>query len=179
MLTCCSIFLYLLAGGYLFNYFESWPVVTGIYFCYVTLSTIGFGDYVPGQNMNDPNRNTNLIIGAIYIFFGLAILAMCFDLMQEEIIAKFTWVGSKIGMVKKDEDDLDDDDDNQNDDLNEKKQDLINNSNLLQKQLENKEIANTNLSYFQSKYSTTSNDQYNNDTANNLLFQRQTNSSEK
>ena len=166
-----------MAGGYLFNYFESWPVVTGIYFCYVTLSTIGFGDYVPGQNMNDPTRNTNLIIGAIYIFFGLAILAMCFDLMQEEIIAKFTWVGSKIGMVKKDEDDLDDDDDD-NDDLNEKKQDLINSSNLLQQQQqENKEIANTNLSYYQSKYST-NNDQYNN-TTNNLLFQRQTNSSEK
>ena len=168
-----------MAGGYLFNYFESWPVVTGIYFCYVTLSTIGFGDYVPGQNMNDPNRNTNLIIGAIYIFFGLAILAMCFDLMQEEIIAKFTWVGSKIGMVKKDEDDLDDDDDN--DVLNEKKQDLINSSNLLQpqqQQQEKKEIANTNLSYYQSKYST-NNDQYNNTTANNLLFQRQTNLSEK
>ena len=25
---------------------------------------------------------------------------MCFDLMQEEIIAKFTWVGKKLGIVE-------------------------------------------------------------------------------
>ena len=35
----------------------------------------------------------------------MAIIAMCFDLMQEEIIAKFTWLGKKLGIVEKDEDD--------------------------------------------------------------------------
>lgn len=29
----------------------------------------------------------------------MAILAMCFDLMQEEIVAKFRWLGRKIGIV--------------------------------------------------------------------------------
>lgn len=62
--------MYIFAGAYLFNHFEDWNIITAAYFCYITLSTIGFGDYVPGQNMSDPNRNTNLIIGAIYIFFG-------------------------------------------------------------------------------------------------------------
>ena len=33
----------------------------------------------------------------------MAILAMCFDLMQEEIVAKFRWLGRKIGIVEKDE----------------------------------------------------------------------------
>ncbi len=28
---------------------------------------------------------------------------MCFDLMQEEIVAKFRWIGTKIGIVEKDE----------------------------------------------------------------------------
>lgn len=31
----------------------------------------------------------------------MAILAMCFDLMQEEIVAKFRWIGTKIGIVEK------------------------------------------------------------------------------
>jgi hypothetical protein len=31
----------------------------------------------------------------------MAILAMCFDLMQEEIIAKFRWIGTKIGIIEK------------------------------------------------------------------------------
>lgn len=33
----------------------------------------------------------------------MAILAMCFDLMQEEIVAKFRWVGTKIGIIDKDD----------------------------------------------------------------------------
>jgi hypothetical protein len=43
------------------------------------------------------------LIGAVYALFGIAILAMCFDLMQEEIIAKFTWLGKKIGIIEKDD----------------------------------------------------------------------------
>lgn len=31
----------------------------------------------------------------------MAILAMCFDLMQEEIVAKFKWIGTKVGLVEK------------------------------------------------------------------------------
>jgi len=34
----------------------------------------------------------------------MAILAMCFDLMQEEIVAKFRWIGRKIGIIDKEED---------------------------------------------------------------------------
>ena len=58
---------------------------------------------VPGQRKDDPNAGAKLILGAIYVLFGMAILAMCFDLMQEEIVAKFRWIGKKIGIVEKDE----------------------------------------------------------------------------
>jgi len=34
----------------------------------------------------------------------MAILAMCFDLMQEEIVAKFRWIGRKIGVIEKEQD---------------------------------------------------------------------------
>lgn len=65
----------------------------------------GFGDFVPGQNQDDPYATPKLVLGAIYVLFGMAILAMCFDLMQEEIIAKFTWLGKKLGIIEKDEED--------------------------------------------------------------------------
>ena len=58
---------------------------------------------VPGQRQDDPNASAKLILGAIYVLFGMAILAMCFDLMQEEIVAKFRWIGRKIGIVDSDE----------------------------------------------------------------------------
>ena len=45
----------------------------------------------------------NLLIASIYIFFGMAILAMCFDLIQEGLIQKFTLIGEKTGIIKKEE----------------------------------------------------------------------------
>ena len=39
----------------------------------------------------------NIII--FVLFPGMAILSMCFSLIQEEIVAKFKWVGEKIGKV--------------------------------------------------------------------------------
>lgn len=40
----------------------------------------------------------------------MAILAMCFDLMQEEIVAKFRWIGTKIGIVESPEENFDETD---------------------------------------------------------------------
>ena len=47
------------------------------------------------------------MIASIYIFFGMAILAMCFDLIQEGLITKFTLIGEKVGIIKKDQDEED------------------------------------------------------------------------
>jgi potassium channel subfamily K, invertebrate len=91
---------YLATGAALFNNFEQWSLVQAGYFCYITLSTIGFGDFVPGQKENDSEAGLKLILGAVYILFGISIIGMCFDLMQEEIIAKFTWIGKKLGFVE-------------------------------------------------------------------------------
>ena len=40
-----------------------------------------------------------MIGGFCYILVGMAIIAMSFDLMQDEIISKFTWLGTKMGMT--------------------------------------------------------------------------------
>jgi len=105
-ITMIIITMYILFGALIFHLFEDWGGVEAGYFCYITLATIGFGDFVPGQNSKDKYAGPKLIAGAIYVLFGMAILAMCFDLMQEEIIAKFTWLGKKIGIIEKDENDL-------------------------------------------------------------------------
>jgi hypothetical protein len=83
----------------------------------------GFGDFVPGQKEGDPYAGPKLILGAIYVLIGMAILAMCFDLMQEEIIAKFTWLGKKLGIVDKEEEDDIDENNNENADKFEKAKD--------------------------------------------------------
>jgi len=109
-LTITMIILtgYIIIGAVIFFEFEGWDLIASSYFCFITLATIGFGDYVPGQNP-DTSANTvtlQLVVTFIYILLGMSILAMSFDLMQEEIIAKFTWIGKKLGIVEKEDEDI-------------------------------------------------------------------------
>ena len=98
--TLGVIFSYIMLGAVLFGIWENWDATNAAYFCFVTLSTIGFGDYVPGKdNFEEPQTQLNMIMGAIYMMFGMAILSMCFSLIQDEIAAKFKWLGQKMGLV--------------------------------------------------------------------------------
>ena len=96
------IALYIFGGGVLFSYWEEWDLLQACYFCFITVSTIGFGDVSPGRDFKDPTQNAILIIGSIYSLFGMAIITMCFSLMQEEIISKVKWFGKKMGIVDDD-----------------------------------------------------------------------------
>jgi len=77
---------YVLLGALLFGLWESeWDILVGSYFCFVTLSTIGFGDVVPGTSLDEWSSTPKLVLCSMYVVCGLAMLAMCFDLMQEQV----------------------------------------------------------------------------------------------
>lgn len=42
-----GIVVFLFLPACLFTYFEDWPYSVSVYYSFVTLTTIGFGDYVP------------------------------------------------------------------------------------------------------------------------------------
>ncbi|KAL3308751.1 hypothetical protein Ciccas_012712 [Cichlidogyrus casuarinus] len=89
---------YVMCGSYLFKIWETWTLNDGAYFSFITISTVGFGDLVPGMGrFHEPETVTELIIGAIYCVFGLSLLSMCFTLVQCELIRKFSWIGQKFG----------------------------------------------------------------------------------
>jgi len=44
---------------------------------------------------------------AAYMVLGMAILSMAFSLIQEEIVTKFRWLGEKLGIIKKDDEEED------------------------------------------------------------------------
>lgn len=101
--TMVVIGTYIFGGAVLFGLWEGWDTLQSSYFCFITLSTIGFGDVVPGTDFDNPRANAQLVLGAIYVMFGMAILSMCFTLMQDEIISKCKWIGQKLGLVDKEE----------------------------------------------------------------------------
>ncbi|ESO10860.1 hypothetical protein HELRODRAFT_72133 [Helobdella robusta] len=85
---CVSLVLmlaYLALGSLIFRASEDWSTLVCLYFCFITLSTIGFGDYVPGVKLDEPGSKKFMIVCAVYLLFGLALIAMCFDLIQEEV----------------------------------------------------------------------------------------------
>jgi hypothetical protein len=73
----------------------------GAYFCFITLSTIGFGDIVPG--IGSMHAHEKLILSSFYLVFGLALIAMCFNLVQEDVKAKCRHIGMKLGIIDKPE----------------------------------------------------------------------------
>ena len=60
LLLTIHVFMYLFVGSIIFIFLpsivftsiEDWDYVESIYFSFITLATIGFGDYVPGEYSN-------------------------------------------------------------------------------------------------------------------------------
>lgn len=112
---------YIIAGAFLFNSWENWELLDAAYFCFITLTTIGFGDLVPAKGVTqdhnstefftDVNRATvSIALCSLYLLFGIALLAMSFNLVQEEVIAKVKRIAKTLGIIKKGEEDYEDDD---------------------------------------------------------------------
>ncbi|KAF7649940.1 hypothetical protein LDENG_00133720 [Lucifuga dentata] len=59
-----------------FQMHEGWTYSEAIYYCFITLSTIGFGDYVADSNPDKEYPEWYSILMTSWIFFGLAWLAL-------------------------------------------------------------------------------------------------------
>lgn len=83
ILLCFSIMLvYIVLGALALYQLERWPLLDGVYFCFMSLSTIGFGDLVPG--LRRESAATTWFCSA-YIMSGMALTAMCFNVLHEEL----------------------------------------------------------------------------------------------
>ncbi|XP_065371485.1 two pore potassium channel protein sup-9 [Calliphora vicina] len=69
-------------GAAVFSRYEGWSYFDSFYYCFVTLTTIGFGDYVALQNdqalMNKPGY---VALSLVFILFGLAVVAASINLL--------------------------------------------------------------------------------------------------
>lgn len=116
--TACLwvIFFYVLTGTIMFANWERWSFLNSFYFCMTSLCKIGFGDFVPGASLTtaadvdaatqklrediaaDTNevselqritdQHSKLAINFIYMLLGMGLVAMCRNLMREEVRVK-------------------------------------------------------------------------------------------
>ncbi|KAF4518978.1 hypothetical protein B566_EDAN007766 [Ephemera danica] len=77
---------YMFIGASIYNLWEEeWSFFESFYFVFISMSTIGFGDYIPKHPMY-------MMATILYLVFGLALMSMCLNVMQ----IKLTEISRKI-----------------------------------------------------------------------------------
>ena len=93
------IILYMTGGAYLFHVFEGWTIKQGFYYIFVTLTTTGFGDLVPGQRFKDKHADAKMFSVCIYILFGIAVIGMCGVSAKQSIRRNIDYLKTKFKKV--------------------------------------------------------------------------------
>ncbi|XP_049829106.1 TWiK family of potassium channels protein 7-like [Schistocerca gregaria] len=94
---------YICLGAAIFARWEDWSFLDGAYFCFITLSTIGFGDLVPGKSLRTFQQRAELQLVACcaYLLLGLVLIAMSFSLVQAEVVARCRQAAASLGLLKR------------------------------------------------------------------------------
>ncbi|KAM7367750.1 hypothetical protein PAMP_014028 [Pampus punctatissimus] len=78
LISCMSTLCF---GALAFSHFEGWSFFHAYYYCFITLTTIGFGDYVALQNGHAlQNKPEYVAFSFIYILTGLAVIGAFLNL---------------------------------------------------------------------------------------------------
>lgn len=88
ILSLLLIAAYIALGTFVFRTTEKWNFVDGCYFSFSSLATIGFGDLRPGTYASTVSAKAeDIAVGVccIYILVGIVVIAMCFNLIQEDM----------------------------------------------------------------------------------------------
>ncbi|BES96443.1 Ion channel [Nesidiocoris tenuis] len=85
------LLVYIFLGATVFWFWEEeWTFFEAFYFVFISMSTIGFGDLVPKNQMY-------MMASIVYLAFGLALTSMCINVVQEKLSDTFRKASSKIG----------------------------------------------------------------------------------
>ncbi|XP_015924652.1 TWiK family of potassium channels protein 7 [Parasteatoda tepidariorum] len=89
-LAISLVIVYMIVGAFLFSQWEKWTFFEAFYFVFISMTTIGFGDYVPKQN-------DHLIEAFSYLILGLTLTSMSINVIQEKLTVTFQKARVRIG----------------------------------------------------------------------------------
>nr|XP_023029018.1 uncharacterized protein LOC111517179 isoform X1 [Leptinotarsa decemlineata] len=81
---------YIFCGALIYSVWEQWDFFASFYFVFISMSTIGFGDFVPKHPIC-------MIVSIVYLVFGLALMSMCINVVQLKLSDTFQQASAKLG----------------------------------------------------------------------------------
>ena len=74
--------LFLTGGAWAFSHYENWSYINSFYYSFITLTTIGFGDFVALQKNNVLQQKPHYVtFSIIFILFGLIVISALMNLL--------------------------------------------------------------------------------------------------
>ncbi len=93
LLISLSIFLIVISlGAYAYYKVEGWSLLDSFYFVVITITTIGYGDFVP-------QTVTGKVFTMFFSFFGIAMAFYFLSILSSNLFKKH--LGQKVGQIKK------------------------------------------------------------------------------
>uniref|UniRef100_A0A3B3ZEC9 Potassium channel subfamily K member n=1 Tax=Periophthalmus magnuspinnatus TaxID=409849 RepID=A0A3B3ZEC9_9GOBI len=75
LLLLLLLLCFFIGPAALFSWLEgSWSFLDGVYFCFISLCTIGLGDYVPALQPGQRNKSLYQVSVIVYLFLGLMMM---------------------------------------------------------------------------------------------------------
>jgi potassium channel subfamily K protein 9 len=83
IIVCMNMSTIVVAGGAgIFSYYEGWTYIDAFYYCFITLTTIGFGDFVALQKNKVLQKKPEYVaFSLVFILFGLTVISAAMNLM--------------------------------------------------------------------------------------------------
>ena len=82
----CALFVlvvFLIIPANIYAYIEGWSYLNAFYYCFISLSTVGLGDYVPGDEIQQNHRHLYKIFSTLYLILGVTSMVWLLQIFSE------------------------------------------------------------------------------------------------